>query len=301
MKMVGQWNMIYRAELPKPFTPDLPEIYQLEVSSVCNLECTMCPRTKFERSDKTALLSLDLLKKLIKEDSFKGSYFVELQMAGEPLIHPLLYTIVSLLQGTGVKVGLSTNGILINLELQSLLELDYLTISVDSITGYEKLRVKGKVQKLIDNIKLFLDKNKKTVVDLQIIELPGWEGQLELLKELFPTVNIRTVKDCFMTIFQEVDALPVSGSLCINPWISCSIQCNGNVVPCCFSFWDDIVYGNVNDRTLKDIWNGSEVKQLRNEHQSKNYRTICARCYMRSPAFLHTNIFNNSIRSCNAI
>ncbi len=289
--------MIKRANLPTPFVPYLPEVYQLEVSSVCNLECKMCPRTKFTRKDKTLLISLDLIHKLIKEDSFQGSYFVELQMAGEPLIHPNLYTIVTLLQETGVKVGLSTNGTLISERLDSLLKLDYLTISVDSITGYEKLRVGGKIQKLIDNIKTFLILNRKTKVDLQIIELPGWEKQLALLKDLFPDTNIRTVKDCFMTIFQKVDKLPVSDKLCINPWISCSIQCNGNVVPCCFSFWDDIIYGNVNKKTLKEIWNGRKVEHLKNNHQYREYEPICARCYMRSPAFLHTNIFNNSMRN----
>jgi len=289
--------MIERAALPTPFTPDLPEVYQLEISSICNLECTMCPRTKFKRSDTTSLISVDLVKKLIAEGAFQGSYFVELQMAGEPLIHPDLYTIVTLLQETGVKVGLSTNGILMDLQLKALVALDYLTISVDSITEYKELRVKGDIQKLINNITTFLLLNQKTAVDLQIIELPGWEEQLFLLKQLFPKCNVRTVKDCFMTIFQEVDQLPVSEQLCINPWISCSIQCNGNVVPCCFSFWDDIVYGNVKEKTLKDIWNGPEVKHLRKDHQTRDYEPICARCYMRSPAFLHTNIFYNSIRN----
>lgn len=288
--------MIDRADLPTAFTPDLPEVYQLEISSVCNLECTMCPRTKFKRDDKTTLISTELVEKLINENAFGESYFVELQMAGEPLIHPDLDRIIKMIGETGVKVGLSTNGSLIDSQLKPLLNLDYLTISVDSITGYENLRVKGSIQKLIDNINLFLDKNEKTAVDLQIIELPGWEKQLSLLTDLFPNTRIRTVKDCFVTIFQEVDQLPVSDKLCINPWISCSIQCNGNVVPCCFSFWDDIIYGNVKEKTLKGIWNGPEVERLRQEHQERNYRPICARCYMRSPAFLHTNIFFNSLR-----
>ena len=293
--------MIKRSDLPNPFIPDLPEIYQLEISSICNLECTMCPRTKFERVDKTPLVSLDLVKKLVEEGTFKESYFVELQMAGEPLIHPHLETIIYRIKDTGVKVGLSTNGTLIDKQLGPLLLLDYLTISVDSITDYEKIRVKGKVAKLVDNIKLFLDNNRRTTVDLQIIELPGWENQLELLKGLFPNCSIRTVKDCFVTIFHEVDELPVSYDLCINPWLSCSIQCNGNVVPCCFSFWDDIIYGNVMKNTLRDIWGNPEVKRLRTEHSERRYRPICARCYMRSPAFLHTNIFFNSIRGSNAL
>jgi MoaA/NifB/PqqE/SkfB family radical SAM enzyme len=70
------------------------------------------------------------------------------------------------------------------------------------------------------------------------------------------------------------------------------------VVPCCFSFGDDIVYGNIKELSLYEIWSvyNDEVVKLREEHRAGNYRNICARCYMRSPMLLHWAIFRDSIR-----
>lgn len=292
--------MIYSSELPDPFQLELPEIYQIEVSSKCNFNCTMCPRKKFTRKDTTPFISTSLIRKMIREGDFNGSYFVELQMSGEPLLHPNLDEVVDLVKSTGVTIGLSTNGFLINSCLSSLAKLDYITVSLDSITGYEKIRKGGDIDFLIDSIFLLTESCKNTVVDLQLIELPGWEEQYRIAEELFSSlinskkIKLRTVKDCFLTYFNEVDTLPVKDQLCLNPWLSVSVQSNGNVTACCFSFGDDILLGNLNESSLRGIWEGEEIKKLRYEHSTKSYRPICSKCYMRSPVLLHWDIFTSS-------
>ncbi len=283
--------------LPGPFVIEIPEIYQIEMTDLCNFSCVMCPRTAFKRESDVHFIDVDLIRKLIDEGAFKGSYFVEFQMSGEPLLHPRLLEIIRLVKSTGVKVGLSTNGSLIHMQLAALCECDYITISVDSLTNYSEIRVKGNLTKLIDNIKLLSEAcPANTSIDLQIVELPNWETEVPLLKGMFPSLNVRTVGDCFKTIFHPNDYFyPVKKDICLNPWMSVSIQCSGNVVPCCFSFWDDIIYGNIKDNTLKEIWEGSLVYSLRQLHQCQNYPNICSRCYLRSPVLLHWNIFVNSM------
>ena len=281
--------------LPPPFSVKVPEIYQIEVASVCNFNCVMCPRTLYSRKDKTPFIDVNLIKKLIKESSFDGSYFVELQMAGEPLLHPELGKIVSMIKETGMKVGLSTNGSLIDKKIDELKELDYVTISVDSISKYSDIRVNGKLDVLISNIKL-LRSETNAAIDLQIIEMGEWEKEVKATKEIFPDYNIRTIPDCFLTIQQSPLSPSVCNKICLNPWLSCSIQSNGNVVPCCFCFWDDIIYGNIREASLKDIWNGKQVSLLRDQHERGGYELICRRCYMRSPVLLHLGIFFDSVR-----
>ena len=277
------------------FIPDLPEIYQIEVSRKCNLSCVMCPRKLFCRKDETEFIDINLIDKLIKEGSLEGSYFIELQMSGEPTLHPQLDKIINKLKPF-VAVGLSTNGT--NLDLDCLFDLDYVTINYNAIENDDTA---------IDRIKRFVNKAYrygKPHVDLQIIELAEWKLSYNTLTAVFkhelvyPMFKIRTVPDCFMTVFDKPDHLPVSTELCLNPWLSVSIQANGNVVPCCFSFGDDIVYGNIKDRSLHAIWNwyDNEIIRLREEHRTRNYRDICARCYMRSPMLLHWKIFKDSIR-----
>ena len=41
---------------------------------------------------------------------------------------------------------------------------------------------------------------------------------------------------------------------CMMPWVHTHIWPNGNAFPCCMSD-SDIVYGNLNDNSLEEIWN----------------------------------------------
>ena len=77
----------------KPFVT-LPEIYQVELTNACDLECPMCLRST-DMLRHPGLLDLDLLRKMYYRGDFRGSYYVELQMAGEPTMHPNLEPVIS--------------------------------------------------------------------------------------------------------------------------------------------------------------------------------------------------------------
>jgi radical SAM protein with 4Fe4S-binding SPASM domain len=294
--------MIETSSLPGPFHLDLPEVYQIELSSACNLNCTMCPRKLMPRENQVSFIPIELIQKMIQKGDLDRSYFVEFQMSGEPLLHPHLDWIVNVLKTCkpDLLLGLSTNGLKIPQHLETLRKLDYITISVDSLSDYESIRVGGKGVELVSNIALLLNSLdlNKTTVDLQLIELEGWEEELRTVQEIFGKykVNIRTVPDCFLTMFDTPTEVPVKREICINPWLSVSIQSNGNVVPCCFCFGDDNILGNVHKNSLREIWQGDEVRRLRETFMTGAYRKICSKCYMRSPALLHWEIFMKSIK-----
>lgn len=287
--------MINIDTLPKPFALAYPEIYQIEVTNACNFDCSMCPRKLMPRKTGDTFLPPEVIYKLIKEGAFAGSYFVELQMAGEPTLHPELSRIIHLVKATGVKVGLSTHG---GNMTSALLDLDYITISVDS--GHESEGVQ-RDKLFFEKVQAFIkEAQKKTsppVIDLQIIELEGWHKQYKKITSLFqeelslPYCNLRTIPDCFLTKFNSVSTIPVCRTPCLNPWLSVSIQSNGNVVPCCFAFGDDIILGNVMEEPLHKIWQGEAIKHLRHQHATGEYCNLCSLCYMRSPALLHMELY----------
>lgn len=303
--------MLNVESLPKPFEARLPEIYQIEISSACNYNCVMCPRNMYSRKDKTSFIEPMLIDKLVNEGAFEGSYFVELQMSGEPTLHPELTEIITKVKNTGCKVGLSTNGS--SLPDDRLLDLDYITISIDSVEEGQQIR-KGRKDGFVEKVKEFIDRSQEVggpVIDLQTIDLNplepaanfGPESPYKALERIFwyqvsrGLCNLRTIPNCFLTLFDASDRTPVSNSICLNPWLSVSIQSNGNVTACCFSFWDDIIFGNIWEQTLFEIWHGEGVKKLRREHEQGKYRPICARCYMRSPVLLHWEIFTSAFKT----
>jgi radical SAM protein with 4Fe4S-binding SPASM domain len=264
----------------------------------------MCPRQFFKRKDKTALIDVDLVKKIVDQGDLDASYFVELQMNGEPLLHPKLAEIIDIVKSAGVTVGLSTNGTLIQKQIKALLKLDYVTFSLDSFSNYEKIRINRSghqlsIEEVISDIKFFLIKKKDTVVDIQIVRInDDWKYEEGVFKDEFfgYPVTVRSVPNCYLPyMFPNQIKEPTSKELCLNPWMSVSIACNGNVTPCCISPGDDIILGNLKHQTLREVWAGKEVRKLRQEHQTQNYRSVCSKCYMRSPTLFHLDLFFKSI------
>jgi radical SAM protein with 4Fe4S-binding SPASM domain len=287
--------------LPVPIFPSLPEVYQIEVSRICNLKCINCPTQFFKRKDETPFIDVSLVEKVVNEGGLAASYFVELQMSGEPLLHPDLAKIIQIIKPTGVKIGMSTNATMFGPKIYHILDsLDYITISLNSITNYREIHKGGYWMNAKDAIEGYLEHRtyypKKNVIDIQTIELEGWENESALIKEAFGNydVNFRHFPNCYLSYFFPEEKYECQ-DLCLNPWMSASICANGNVTACCISQGDDIILGNVKDQTLEEIWAGDEIKKLREEHQTRTYRPVCARCYMRSTAMFHFCLFFSSI------
>ena len=297
---------------PSPFKVKLPEIYQIEASSACDHACKMCPRVYYNREDKRQNFDVELLRTMIIRGDLKGSYFVELQMSGEPLLHPNIITMIELLKKEGMIVGLSTHGDLFPELISVCQDLDYITISVDSITRRSEIR-KGSpfndpdiyLNHLTETAWFFLQ--HQVSIDFQFIELKGWEKEKEILQKHFKKlfileeVNIRSVPDCGI-LHRTGNRIKSSENneigICLNPFTSVSVQSNGNVVPCCFEWGDSLVYGSLYEKSLEEIWNGPKVKRLREDHQ-RGYAylpDLCQHCYMRSPYLLHWEIFLNSLK-----
>lgn len=281
---------------------ELPEVYQIEVARACNFKCPMCPTQFFPRENNEQFLSLGLLDKIISQGDLDNSYFVELQMGGEPTLHPHLDEIISMLKTTGVKLGMSTNGSNIIRCMQDLLKLDSITVSVDSLTNYNDIRVgkvtPTKIDTFISHLKLLLNNTgmKGIAVDLQVIELDGWEAQMDLINEVFEgyEFNLRSIPNGYVHYLPNSGKKYFSNELCINPWMSVSVQCNGHVTSCCVAQGDDLIYGDLNTQTLREVWAESEVLiDFRNAMREGDYPEVCKKCYTRSPALFHQNMLRS--------
>ncbi len=301
----------------------LPEIYQIEASSHCNLRCPMCLRTT-EMSRTNRLFDVDLLKEMHRRGDFSGTSFVELQMAGEPTLHPKLEEIVYHLKDTvGVLVGLSTHGLNMSKTIGDipvadvLLRLDTVTISVDSTNPevYAQLRRPARFVDLLANLRIFFSAYKRQsfysrcpLVELQLIEtdLVEGSGDVQELQNLIDLndwpATIRTTQDCFY----EMDGRKVQGSqkrnsdLCLNPWSSVSVTADGDVVSCCYIFEPDKNgpnwYGSLKTHSLAEIWNSDRVQTMRQQQKTGQLQGQCQTCYLKSPTLIHQNILSRLVR-----
>lgn len=69
-------------------------------------------------------------------------------------------------------------------------------------------------------------------------------------------------------------------NFCIYPWIHLYVEPTGDAYPCCGSIYrKDYVLGSTNQQTLREIWNGESMKELRLNMLDNKPSKNCARCY----------------------
>lgn len=302
----------------------LPEIYQIEMTNRCNLKCPTCLRTTDMVRDED-LFSFDLLKRMVERGDFEGTAYTELQMAGEPTLHPQLGDFITYLRNKGgLMVGLSTHGLLIGKKpgvLEALFELNDLTISVDSVDPevYSQMRYPAKLPQLLKALDTFFEAyakrpaNRRPFVELQLVRTPTQpkSGDVDALRAVMTAHGwdeyavVRVVDDCFteMQGRAETGTNARSAELCINPFTSVSVAQNGDVLSCCYIFdpkRDEInYYGNLNDNSLEEVWGSDRVKEMRRSHMESRQQDACSNCYLYSPTLIHQNILARHVQHKN--
>lgn len=130
---------------------------QVEVSTRCQLSCLMCPKSCF--SDEW--IAKDMNMETFRLIPFKKFHYAHLQGWGEPLLNPNIGEMVDI-AAKSCKVGLTTNGLLIDHHIDSILKLDLLAVSVASGDARQHERVRGcSLEKLAGNIKLVSESRGK--------------------------------------------------------------------------------------------------------------------------------------------
>lgn len=301
-------------------TNKVPQVYQIECCSHCNLKCPTCLRTT-DMVRPSDLLDLKLLELMYERGDFAATKYIELQLAGEPTLHPKLGGIIDYLHSCGLMVGLSTHGLQMKNPdvLEALLQLDALTISVDSVDRdlYHKMRYPATLDKLMECLHTFFNALKGYIVssdekgpyvELQLIRIAEFEGSgdEEALNHIMEEAgwnfyaDVRVIDDCFGGMQGRKDIVPDT-TLCLNPFSSVSVLVNGDVVSCCYVFEpkkDEVnYYGNLYEKSLAEIWAGERVEEMQECHKEGRQKDECAKCYLRSPVLNHIGIISGIAQS----
>lgn len=145
--------------------------YEVEIqpSSVCNVNCVWCVGRDFKRLKN--LLTREHMAKIAKEiinfeedgfgvDTVKFSGFV-----GEPLLNPATVEGLRIFSENGKRVGLFTNGMLLDEHLPDIVNISYLHLSLDAGSQKTFKILKGEradfVKVMSDLKKLVLEREKR--------------------------------------------------------------------------------------------------------------------------------------------
>ena len=249
-----------------------PFAFRIESAAKCNLRCPLCSTTyrKFNAGD-VSMMTLGLFRTILKKIG-KRALRITFYMEGEPMMNPRLFEMIELCaRYRHIFTSFSTN---LTLMRESLLDplfrsrIDWISVSLDGFRQetYETYRVNGRVQDVLDGIRMILTSRRRNrlrypYIQVNMIDFFHISAQerdeLKKFCSAHKVDEFRTRPDQF-GLMGHYDATTVRKppSKCHWPWISMSIDCDGSVYPCPIAFEQRMSYGNLATTSLDEIWNG---------------------------------------------
>ena len=262
----------------------------IEITNVCNLKCSFC--SKVEKPEK--FMTLEEFEHILKEVKDKTDY-IYLHVKGEPLLHPKIIDFLQLADQYGLKVNLTTNGILfpkLRQKLETCPNLHKINFSLhceQKVENYED-SIFEEVDKLSTALVIIyrlwtLKNGKLDKKSTEIVEKISAHYQLsqETVEKLKTENNIKISS----TVYVDKDNEFIWPSLtnekscgyCYALKTHLAILCDGTVVPCCLDSNGIIKLGNIFEQSLESIMKSDRYQSLKKSFQDrKPIEPLCKSC-----------------------
>jgi len=289
-----------------------PEV-RYEVTDHCNAECIMCPRDIHKSGREHGIMTFDNYKRSLDEVIELGCQQIVLTGFGEPLVDKRLEKKVEYAKGRGLRTYIISNGSLLTKKRATNLiqaGLDELRISFYGMRKetYETVMVGLKFDVTMKNLLGFLELReelgfKRPRLELNWLELPENAGDTEAFQEYWEpradAIEIwkphnfgdgRSYRERFDEVaLKNTCGRPENGPL--------QIQWNGEVIPCCYDYNNQIVLGNAFEQPVLEILNGEKYELLRLAHREKKFALFpfcnqCDQLLEHADALVYTNRHN---------
>jgi len=295
------------------FTVDgFPYMLQIEPTNYCNLLCPFCPSGRNELGRERRHMNLDEFKSII--DNMKDYLFLLVLWGwGEPFMNPEFPDMIEYANSRDIKTVTSTNGQFFydNEYCERILKsgLTTLIVAIDSLDEekYNAFRRGGNLNKALEGLKSFVDMkkklNSKTHINMRMVITRHNEDEIGIMRNKAKSLgldrfSVKTVNPNPGTdLGDDMEIIPINSKYrrykyrrgtnlrihreakCTWPWNTCSIYSNGDVVPCCYYFDEQMIAGNVFQQRLIDIWNGPAFRDLRKKiYFEKSSIDRCREC-----------------------
>lgn len=216
-----------------------------------------------------------IIHEKIKSNAWRITFYME----GEPMMNPQLFDMIEISTRNGATfTSFSTNFTLMRERLLGPLfnsRLDWISVSLDGFEQetYEKYRVNGKVQDVLDGIVMTMKYRQQAH-----LKRPYMEVNMITFSHIPPEEVGRLRSFCAdagVDMFRlRPDQTGLLGpynptikrqpaSRCHWPWTSLSIDVDGSVYVCPIALEQRISYGNLGSSNLDEIWNNREYVATR--------------------------------------
>jgi radical SAM protein with 4Fe4S-binding SPASM domain len=261
-----------------------PAFLRVEVSRMCNVNCLYCYEKK-----ENLFYPYDLFERLI--DNLKDYIFlVSLYEIGEPLENERIIDYILYAKNCKIGTIISTNlSIKKNdtfWEKLVISGLDRIVIAIDGITPeiYNKYRRHGNLELIFANLNKILYYKRlhasKILVEWQMIDFSWNKCEQEKAKEYALNIGCNEFR-----VIQEVTKIRrnykntdfIRRRNCIHTYFAFNVTAYNTVRPCTKIYNEPMTIGDLNNESLNDVWNGSEIRKIRSKNKIQN-RVGCKTC-----------------------
>lgn len=256
----------------------------IEITNICNLKCKFCPVS----TRKKEFMSVDNFEKII-EKIHNHTNLVCLHVKGEPLLHPNLEEILSVLEKYNLKANITTNGTLIKENLKVLKNskaVRQINFSIHSITENKEINEQylldifscvEELKNVIISYRLWNMENiKENAINNDIIKVLEKYYNIDNLKQKLTKNSFLKVRDNIF-INQDIEfTWPdinnkeiIEHGKCLALKDQIAILVSGTVVPCCLDNNGDIPLGNIFEERLEEILNKEQVITIRKNFENR--------------------------------
>jgi radical SAM protein with 4Fe4S-binding SPASM domain len=276
--------------------PTMPIRLWIESSLVCNLSCIMCANKDIPGHEK-GIMDFNLFKKIVDEAKF-FVHDINIHHRGEPLFNENLAQMILYAKQAGLKVRFHTNATLLTkdkVEEIMAAKPDLISVSFDGFRKdvYEEVRRGASYENTLNNIKLLLTvKREKSYsfpyiiierIDLKeysaIVDQKSINKLTKVFKDWGADEVITKKEYNWVTSCSKKPQKKLSYNICTFPWYAMVICWDGTVTPCPQDYMAILNMGNIQEYSIKDIWNSKAYIKLREDLISnKPIAAVCAKC-----------------------
>lgn len=267
----------------------MPDSLDIELTNRCNLNCPGCPRGSMDR--KIGDMSNKLFRRII-DSSYPYISFTWLHLFGEPLLNSNVADMISYASRNNIACGISTNATFLTENIAKKLclsGLDTIIISIDAVTKntYDELRPGGNFQKVVKNTEKFLNLPERKKIRHTIIQLVKMKRNRNEVDDFIKkwrgsdrNVHIKKEETWAGHFKKNSQEFPEARFPCRKLWQRLTIDWEGNVSICCRDFKMQIKLGNIENSSLRSIWNGLKMVTLRRALVKNNLNNVplCKNC-----------------------
>ena len=274
----------------------LPRELEIEISPVSSLRMGGYPLVFGARGvgRGASRMGLALFEKIVSDCAAFDDICITIGGFGEPLVHPDLLRMVEAAKKAGILgINIETDGLALEGELAEALAVsaaDVISVYVDANSRELYSQVKGQdcFEQVERNIETFVDK----VSDQGPMVIPHLVKTRETMAEMEEFYG-RWIQRCGAAVIvgyndyagqiedkAVMDMCPPQRYPCSRLYRTLTILADGSATICAQDFTGQQTFGNVNEKSVSELWQSEKMNQLRLAHQEGKFDTngLCAKC-----------------------